>query len=137
MVWQFQDAQNQFEEVVANALQYGPQIIVQNGREVAVVLPACEHRRTVKPQPNLLDLLLESPLADSGLTNDCAARLASPPQGMGDVVDQAFGNGRFAQQRHLLHHPGRTEQHHPVGVYGEARAVGQHIVDGDKIQPLA
>lgn len=68
MVWQFQDAQKQFEEVVANALQYGTQTIVQNGREVAVVLPAWEYRRTVKPQPDLLNLLLESPLADSGLT---------------------------------------------------------------------
>jgi prevent-host-death family protein len=64
MIWQFQDAQNKFEVVVANALQHGPQIIVQDGREVAVVLPVSEYRRMVKPQPDLL----ESPLADSGLT---------------------------------------------------------------------
>lgn len=68
MVWQFQDAQNQFEEVVAKALQHGPQIIVQDGRELAVVLPASEYWGTVKRQPDLLALLLESPLADSGLT---------------------------------------------------------------------
>ena len=68
MIWQFQDAQNKFEVVVANALQHGPQIIVQDGREVAVVLPVSEYRRMVKPQPDLLDLLLGSPLADSGLT---------------------------------------------------------------------
>lgn len=67
MIWQLQEAKSKFSQVVNRALQEGPQIVTRHGEEVVVVLAVDEYRKLTGSRPTLLELLLNSPLADSGI----------------------------------------------------------------------
>ena len=67
MTWQLQEAKSKFSQLVNRALADGPQVVTRHGEEVVVVVSIEQYRRLAAPQPNLLDLLLTSPLADAGL----------------------------------------------------------------------
>ncbi len=61
-VWQLPEADTQFTEVVDEALEHGPQVVAQDGREVAVVISMEEYRR-LKQRQSLADFFRLSPLA--------------------------------------------------------------------------
>lgn len=64
--WQLQDAQARFSEVVRRAVESGPQHVIVNGEEQAVVLSTEEYVR-LRGQPTgraLVDLMADSPLDD-------------------------------------------------------------------------
>lgn len=65
--WQLQDAKNRFSELVDRTLRKGPQVVTRHGRKVVVVLPYDDYERMVRPQNNLAEFLLNSPLAGSEL----------------------------------------------------------------------
>ncbi len=67
MIWQLQDAKSKFSQLVNQAIAEGPQIVTRHGQEVVVVLSMDEYEKAISPKPSLLDLLLNSPLAESGL----------------------------------------------------------------------
>lgn len=67
MTWQLQEAKSKFSQVVNLALEEGPQFVTRHGEEVVVVLSASDYRKLKGPKPSLIDLLLNSPLAGSGL----------------------------------------------------------------------
>lgn len=67
MTWQLHDAKALFSQVVNRALREEPQFVTRYGEDVVVVLSTDEYRRLVGSKPNLLDLLMDSPLAGSGL----------------------------------------------------------------------
>ena len=67
MIWQLQEAKSKFSNLINQALQKGPQIITRHGKEVAVIMSIAEYQKITKPPKPLIDLLLESPLVDSGI----------------------------------------------------------------------
>lgn len=67
MVWQLQEAKSKFSQIVNLALAEGPQFVTRHGEEVVVILSVDEYRAIQQPKPSLLQILLDSPLADSGL----------------------------------------------------------------------
>ncbi len=69
-VWQIQEAKNKLSEVVAGALEEGPQILTRRGVEVAVVLSFSEYQEMKKKQSSLLELFQRSPLAELDLERD-------------------------------------------------------------------
>ncbi len=64
--WKLQDAKARFSEVVRAARSSGPQAVTVHGKDAVVVLSAEEFARLASPvaQPNLHDLLANSPLRD-------------------------------------------------------------------------
>ncbi len=67
MIWQLQEAKSKFSQLVNLALAEGPQVVTRHGEDVVVVLSMKEYRSVIEPKQTLLDLLLNSPLAGSGL----------------------------------------------------------------------
>ncbi len=67
MTWQLQEAKSKFSQIVNRALWEGPQFVTRHGEEVVVILSVKEYRAVVEPKPSLFDLLINSPLAGSGL----------------------------------------------------------------------
>ena len=67
MTWQLQEAKSKFSQIVNLALSEGPQFVTRHGEDVVVILSVKEYRAVVEPKQTLLDLLLDSPLAGSGL----------------------------------------------------------------------
>lgn len=67
MIWQLQDAKSKFSQLVNRAIKDGPQIVTRHGQEVVVIVSMAEYQQMTQPKPSLLTLLLESPLAGSGL----------------------------------------------------------------------
>ena len=67
MNWPLQERQDRLNQVVAEALRVGPQVITANGEETAVVLSMDEYRRLQPPADNLADFLMRSPLRGSGI----------------------------------------------------------------------
>jgi prevent-host-death family protein len=67
MSWQLQEAKSKFSQVVNRALEDGPQFVTRHGKRVVVILSMDEYQKMAEPQPMLLDILLNSPLSDSGL----------------------------------------------------------------------
>jgi prevent-host-death family protein len=67
MNWQLQTAKSKFSQVVNQALEEGPQIVTRHGKAVVVIVSMDEYQKMIDPQPSLLELLLNSPLSDSGL----------------------------------------------------------------------
>ena len=67
MNWQLQEAKSKFSYVVNQALKKGPQIITRHGKEVAVIMSIDQYRKITKPHRPLIDLLLDSPLINSGI----------------------------------------------------------------------
>ncbi|MDO8670449.1 MAG: type II toxin-antitoxin system Phd/YefM family antitoxin [Dehalococcoidia bacterium] len=66
-VWKLQDAKNRFSELVDRVLKDGAQIVTRHGERVVVVLPYDEYEKITKPEENLVQFLLNSPLAGSEL----------------------------------------------------------------------
>lgn len=62
--WQLQDAKNRLSQVIADAIQNGPQLITRRGTEVAIVLSYTEYQRLTASQKKLSTFFRESPLAD-------------------------------------------------------------------------
>lgn len=62
--WQLQEAKNKFSQVVAKAVQEGPQAITVHGKETAVVISMDEYRRLTRGKGNLVDFFRQSPMAD-------------------------------------------------------------------------
>jgi len=46
--WQLQEAKQKFSELVRRTLEEGPQVVTKHGKEVVVVVPVEEFRRTSK-----------------------------------------------------------------------------------------
>lgn len=67
MSWQLQEAKSKFSQVVNLAVREGPQFVTRHGEEVVVILSIQDYRAVAEPRPTLVDLLLNSPLPDSGL----------------------------------------------------------------------
>ena len=67
MTWQLQEAKSKFSQIVNLALADGPQFVTRHGEEVVVILSVKDYRAVVEPKPLLLDLLINSPRAGSGL----------------------------------------------------------------------
>jgi antitoxin Phd len=68
--WSLKEARKSLSEVVAEAIEKGPQILTRRGVEVAVVLSLPEYRALRKKQTPLSELLRQSPLADLDLKRD-------------------------------------------------------------------
>ncbi|MDJ0756490.1 MAG: type II toxin-antitoxin system Phd/YefM family antitoxin [Ardenticatenaceae bacterium] len=67
MNWQLQEAKSKFSQLVNQAIDEGPQIVTRHGEKVVVVLSISDYEKMVQPPPSLLNLLLNSPLTNSGL----------------------------------------------------------------------
>lgn len=67
--WQLQEAKNKFSEVVAEALESGPQVISRHGVETAVVISYADYcqRFAGGGKTKLSKFFMGSPLAGSGL----------------------------------------------------------------------
>jgi prevent-host-death family protein len=64
MIWQLQDAKNQFSAVVKAAEKDGPQVITVHGKEKAVVLSAEAYQRLMSRDKSLLEFFQTSPWAN-------------------------------------------------------------------------
>ena len=69
-VWQIQDAKNQLSEVIARALQQGPQLITKHGQKTVVVIAYTEYEKLRKSQGKLSEFFRASPLAGVDLKRD-------------------------------------------------------------------
>lgn len=65
--WQLQEARNRLSEVVDRANESGVQVITRRGKEVAVIMSWDDYRRGYGRQGDLVDFLIRSPLAGSGI----------------------------------------------------------------------
>ncbi|MBI9083284.1 MAG: type II toxin-antitoxin system Phd/YefM family antitoxin [Desulfobacterales bacterium] len=65
--WQLQDAKNKFSEVVEKALTVGPQIVTRRGVETVVVISVEQYRELTRPETNIADFFIKSPLRGSGI----------------------------------------------------------------------
>jgi antitoxin Phd len=71
--WSIEDAEARFSEMLDACLTQGPQLVVQHGRQAAVLVPVAEwHRLHAAPVRTLKDLLL---------TNEARGELKIPPRG--------------------------------------------------------
>lgn len=61
MLWQLQDAKNQFSKVVQKAQQEGPQVVTLHGERTVVVISACDYDKLQSDRPPLVDDLLAGP----------------------------------------------------------------------------
>ena len=62
--WQLQEAQERLEEVIDRAATDGPQLILRNGVQAAVVISAAEYHRLSRREPDLVEFFRSSPLMD-------------------------------------------------------------------------
>lgn len=67
MTWQLQEAKSKFSQIVNLALADGPQFVTRHGEEVVVILSVKDYWAVAESKPSLLELLINSPLAGSGL----------------------------------------------------------------------
>ncbi len=67
--WQLQAARANLSDVV-NAAARAPQHITRNGKPVAVVLSAEEHRRLARPHQSLVEFFQQSPWAEAMAAGD-------------------------------------------------------------------
>ncbi len=68
--WQLQEAKNKFSYLVDLARNTGPQIVTRHGKEVAVLISISEYKKLIKPNTNLLEFFLKSPLTGIDLEID-------------------------------------------------------------------
>ena len=61
MVWQLQTAKQRFSELVARAVDEGPQIVTKHGRETVVVLEVGEYRRLLGVPKDFKEFLMSMP----------------------------------------------------------------------------
>jgi prevent-host-death family protein len=65
MTWQMQEAKARFGELLDASLSEGPQVVAQDGKEMAVLVPIDERKRLQGVRPTLKDVLLQgSPRID-------------------------------------------------------------------------
>ncbi|HMU94906.1 MAG TPA: type II toxin-antitoxin system Phd/YefM family antitoxin [Anaerolineales bacterium] len=69
-VWQIQDAKNKLSEVIARALQQGPQLITKHGEKTVVVISYIEYEKLRKSQGKISEFFSASPLAGINLARD-------------------------------------------------------------------
>lgn len=74
-VWQLQDAKNKFSELVADAINHGPQIITRRGEEVAILISSEEYRQLTSRGQSLTEFFRASPLVglDLDISRDKSA----------------------------------------------------------------
>ena len=65
--WQLQEAKNKFSEVVAEAVNKGPQLITKRGTEAVIVVSYEEFQKLVASQQSLSDFFRQSPLVGADL----------------------------------------------------------------------
>ena len=61
MVWQLQTAKQKFSELVARALDEGPQIVTRRGEEVVAVIGIDDYRRLRADKQDFKQFLAEGP----------------------------------------------------------------------------
>ena len=64
MTWQVQTAKQRFSELVARAVNEGPQIVTKHGRETVVVIDIEEYRRLRGEPMDFKEFLLSIPKGD-------------------------------------------------------------------------
>ena len=69
-VWQLHEAMNKLSEVIALALDQGPQVITRRGEKTVVILSYSEYEKLRKPQGKLSEFFHNSPLASLNLEHD-------------------------------------------------------------------
>lgn len=69
-VWQIQDAKNKLSEVIAQALQQGPQLITKHGEKTVVVISYIEYEKLRKSKGKISEFFSNSPLAGADLVRD-------------------------------------------------------------------
>jgi antitoxin Phd len=62
--WPIQEARDKLATLVEEAAQHGPQVLTQDGTEVAVLLSVDEYRRLTEARPPLSQFFRGSPLAE-------------------------------------------------------------------------
>jgi antitoxin Phd len=65
MVWQVQEAKQQFSRLVRRALEDGPQMVTLRGEEAVVIISVKEFRRLRGDVPDFRDFLLSAPDLDA------------------------------------------------------------------------
>jgi len=65
--WLLEEAQDRLEDVVEQAVTFGPQTITVRGEPKAVVVSTEEYNRLTRPTTSLADFLMNSPLRGSGI----------------------------------------------------------------------
>lgn len=68
--WKLQDAKNRFSEVVARALEEGPQTVTRHGREAVVIVSLDDYRKLVGGRKSFKEFLRSAPLGDMKLERD-------------------------------------------------------------------
>ncbi len=63
-VWQLKEAEDNFGEVVEEAIRNGPQIIENNGEEAVIIISLAEYRKLKEWRQKLSAFFMESPLAE-------------------------------------------------------------------------
>jgi antitoxin Phd len=64
-VWQLREAKRRLGQVIDAAISDGPQTIVREGEEVAMLISAAEYRRLTDKRQSLSEFFRSSPLAGS------------------------------------------------------------------------
>ena len=67
--WQLQEAKAKFSEVIRMA-ENEPQIVTMRGRPVVVVVSQQEYFKLMDPKPSFMDLMQNSPWADTEIEVD-------------------------------------------------------------------
>ena len=65
--WSVADAKAHFSDVVARAVDDGPQVVTRRGRRTVVVVSVEEWERRTRRRGSLAEFFAASPLGDSGL----------------------------------------------------------------------
>jgi len=63
-VWQLEEAEDNFGEVIEEAIRNGPQIIENNGAEAVIIISLAEYRKLKELRQKLSTFFMESPLAE-------------------------------------------------------------------------
>jgi prevent-host-death family protein len=64
MEWQVAEAKNKLSELLSRAETEGPQLVTRRNKRF-VVIEEEEYRRTRRPEPDLIDLLLNGPKVEN------------------------------------------------------------------------
>ena len=62
--WKLEDAKNQFSRLV-RAARRQPQVVTRHGKEEVVVMSMARYRELARRQPDLVDFMSRSPLAEA------------------------------------------------------------------------
>lgn len=65
--WSVAEAKARFSDVMARAVEDGPQTVTRRGRRAVVVVSVEEWERKTRRRGSLAEFFAESPLRDSGL----------------------------------------------------------------------